>query len=152
MNKTNTYTTILGGCWREKLVSVFGFGHPKSHFRAPENGHFLRNTNSLPKYGNAIREGSERKFFVLFPKQRTPLQQFRNPAAGQLEAMTKRSLHSWNFEADSWSGKGTQGEMFLWFGPWSLSCAPIKAFAYGAFGPLWPRSMDTFIGPFTCCH
>ena len=42
MNKTNTYSTILGGCWREKVVSVFGFGHSKSHFRAPENGHFCQ--------------------------------------------------------------------------------------------------------------
>ena len=40
MNKTNTYSTILGGCWREKVVSVFRFGHSKTHFRAPENGHF----------------------------------------------------------------------------------------------------------------
>ena len=40
MNKTNTYFTILGGCWREKVVSDFGFGHSKSHFWAPENGHF----------------------------------------------------------------------------------------------------------------
>ena len=37
MNKTNTYTTILGGCWHEKVVSVFLLGHSKSHFRAPEN-------------------------------------------------------------------------------------------------------------------
>ena len=34
MNKTNT---ILGGCWREKVVSDFGIGHSKSHFQAPEN-------------------------------------------------------------------------------------------------------------------
>ena len=40
MNKTNTYSTILGGCWREKVVSDFGFGHSKSHFWEPENGHF----------------------------------------------------------------------------------------------------------------
>ena len=40
MNKTNTYSTILGGCWLEKVVSDFGLGHSKSHFWAPENGHF----------------------------------------------------------------------------------------------------------------
>ena len=38
MYKTNTYSTILGGCWRGKVVSVFGFGHSKSHFRAPKMG------------------------------------------------------------------------------------------------------------------
>ena len=42
MNKTNTYSTILGGCWREKVVSVFRFGHSKTHFRAPKNGHFCQ--------------------------------------------------------------------------------------------------------------
>ena len=30
----------LTPCWREKAVSDFGFGHSKSHFWAPENGHF----------------------------------------------------------------------------------------------------------------
>ena len=46
VNESNTYSTILGGCWREKVVSDFGFGHSKSHFRAPENGHFCQKTNS----------------------------------------------------------------------------------------------------------
>ena len=49
MNKTNTYSTILGGCWREKVVSDFGFGHSKSHFWAPENGHFWH--FQVPKNG-----------------------------------------------------------------------------------------------------
>ena len=47
MNKTNTYSTILGGCWREKVVSVFRFGHSKTHFRAPENGHFCTLSNMI---------------------------------------------------------------------------------------------------------
>ena len=42
MTKKKTYSTIVGGCWREKVVSVFGFGHSKYHFRAPENGHFWK--------------------------------------------------------------------------------------------------------------
>ena len=29
-------------CWREKVVSVFGFGHSKSDFRAPDFGHFCQ--------------------------------------------------------------------------------------------------------------
>ena len=41
MYKKKPYSTILGGCWREIVVSVFLFGHLKSHFRAPENGHFF---------------------------------------------------------------------------------------------------------------
>ena len=31
---------LRGGCWREKVVSDFGFGRSKSHFQAPENEHF----------------------------------------------------------------------------------------------------------------
>ena len=42
MTKKKTYSTIVGVCWREKVVSVFGFGHSKYHFRAPENGHFWK--------------------------------------------------------------------------------------------------------------
>ena len=42
------YFTVLGGCWREKVVSDFGFGHSKSHFRAPENVH-PTNTNKTTK-------------------------------------------------------------------------------------------------------
>ena len=54
MNKTNTYSTILGGCWREKVVSVFLFGHSKTHFRAPE---FWLSAfwNTLPKAVEAAR-------------------------------------------------------------------------------------------------
>ena len=33
---------LWGGCWREKVVSVFGFGHLKYHFRGPENRHFWK--------------------------------------------------------------------------------------------------------------
>ena len=43
MYKTNTYSTILEGFWREKVVSVFLFGHSKTLFRAPKNGHFCQN-------------------------------------------------------------------------------------------------------------
>ena len=39
-DKTNTCDPILGGCWRQKVFSVFGFGHWKSHFWARESGHF----------------------------------------------------------------------------------------------------------------
>ena len=41
--ETRVYSTIFGDSWRQKVVSVFGFGHPKSHFFAPkitENGRF----------------------------------------------------------------------------------------------------------------
>ena len=41
--ETKVYSTIFGDSWRQKVVSVFGFGHPKSHFFAPkitENGRF----------------------------------------------------------------------------------------------------------------
>ena len=37
MLETKGNSIIFGGCWREKVVSVFGFGRSKSHFRAPEN-------------------------------------------------------------------------------------------------------------------
>ena len=40
--KTNVYSTIFGGSWREKVVSVFGFRRSKSHFWAPKNGHLCR--------------------------------------------------------------------------------------------------------------
>ena len=39
-HETNVYSAILGGCWREKVVSVYGLGRSKSHFWAPEHGHF----------------------------------------------------------------------------------------------------------------
>ena len=42
MYNTNVYSTILGGCWHEKVVSVFSFGNPKSLFLALENGHFCQ--------------------------------------------------------------------------------------------------------------
>ena len=38
--ETKVYSTIFGDSWRQKVVSVFWFGHPKSHFFATENGHF----------------------------------------------------------------------------------------------------------------
>ena len=38
--ETKGYSTIFGDSWRQKVVSVFGFGHPKSHLFAPKNGHF----------------------------------------------------------------------------------------------------------------
>ena len=38
--ETRVYSTIFGDSWRQKVVSVFWFGHPKSHFFAPENDHF----------------------------------------------------------------------------------------------------------------
>ena len=41
-HKTNVYSTILGGSWRWKVVSVFTFRHSKSHFFALENGHFCK--------------------------------------------------------------------------------------------------------------
>ena len=40
MLETKGNFDIFRGCWREKVVSVFGFGRSKSHFRAPENRHF----------------------------------------------------------------------------------------------------------------
>ena len=42
MHKTNVLYTILGGSWRQKVVSVFLFRHPKRHFLPLENGHFLQ--------------------------------------------------------------------------------------------------------------
>ena len=41
-HKTNVFYTILGGCWHQKVVSVFLFRHPKCHFFPRENGHFCR--------------------------------------------------------------------------------------------------------------
>ena len=38
--ETSIYSIIFGDTWRQKAVSVFGFGRPKSHFLAPENGNF----------------------------------------------------------------------------------------------------------------
>ena len=38
--ETSVYSIIFGDSWRQKVVSVFGFGRPKSHFLAPENGQF----------------------------------------------------------------------------------------------------------------
>ena len=38
---------LWGGCWREKVVSEFGFGHSKYYFRAPENGHFWKRPKNL---------------------------------------------------------------------------------------------------------
>ena len=38
--KTKVSFTILGGSWRQKVVSVFLYRHPKCHFLARENGHF----------------------------------------------------------------------------------------------------------------
>ena len=38
--ETRVYSTIFGDSWRQKVVSVFGFGNPKSQFFAPENAHF----------------------------------------------------------------------------------------------------------------
>ena len=35
-------STILGRCWREKVVSEFLFRHPKCHFYNPKNGHFVQ--------------------------------------------------------------------------------------------------------------
>ena len=37
---STTYQNQQFLLWPEKVVSVFGFGRSKSHFRAPENGHF----------------------------------------------------------------------------------------------------------------
>ena len=48
-HKINVYSTILGGCWREKVVSsIFRFERSKFHFWAPENGHFWRFWPKLP--------------------------------------------------------------------------------------------------------
>ena len=38
--KQESIPPFLGDSGRQKVVSVFGFGHPKSHFFAPENGYF----------------------------------------------------------------------------------------------------------------
>ena len=39
-HETNVHSTILGECWHEKVALVFGYRHSKSHFWAPEYGHF----------------------------------------------------------------------------------------------------------------
>ena len=48
--RIKVYSTILRGCWREKVVSFFGFGHLKSHFSAPGYGH--RRSCSWPCRGS----------------------------------------------------------------------------------------------------
>ena len=35
--ETRVYSTIFGDSWRQKVVSVFGFGHPKYHFLHPKS-------------------------------------------------------------------------------------------------------------------
>ena len=47
MNKTNTYSTILGGCWHEKVVSFFGFGRSKSLFSTQKWALFCRKCQFL---------------------------------------------------------------------------------------------------------
>ena len=42
MQQTNAYSTISGECCLEKVVSIFGFGHRKTHFLVPKIGHFLQ--------------------------------------------------------------------------------------------------------------
>ena len=51
--ETRVCSTNFGESWRQKVVSVFGFGHPKSHFFAPENGHFqwFWVSPTIPQYG-----------------------------------------------------------------------------------------------------
>ena len=71
MNKTNTYSTILGGCWREKVVSDFGFGHSKSHFWAPENGHFWQKCPFLGAQ-KWVFECPNRKTETTFSRQHPP--------------------------------------------------------------------------------
>ena len=38
--ETSVYSIIFGDSWWQKVVSVFGFGRPKSHSLAPENGQY----------------------------------------------------------------------------------------------------------------
>ena len=52
MLKTNVNITILGEYWREKVFSVFGSAHLKSHFWAPEYGHFWQFRSKVPKNGS----------------------------------------------------------------------------------------------------
>ena len=47
-HETNVHSTILGECWHEKVALVFGYRHSKSHFWAPEYGHFWPKLQKVP--------------------------------------------------------------------------------------------------------
>ena len=49
--------TILGGSWRQKVVSVFLFRHPKRHFLPHENGHFLLLASSKKCQNDTLYSG-----------------------------------------------------------------------------------------------
>ena len=76
--KANAYSTILGDVGVRKVIFVFIFGHPKSHFRALDNGHFCQKWPILGTkkwYLDCPNQNSETTFqYKLAPKapKKTP--------------------------------------------------------------------------------
>ena len=53
--------SILGRCWREKMISVLSFGHPKSHFSALANGYFFSSKMAHFSYQKMVLRSAETK-------------------------------------------------------------------------------------------